>query len=129
VGDRRIWRRLEAVGIVLVALHSFVIGVLLMFATNWVLDFAGWDQVSHTFFPRQSGAFHVILATGYLWEFMRLRRISLLLLAKAAAVVFLLVLSPWKEAWSVPFSGVLDGLMLVGMAIVHRLAHWERPLA
>lgn len=123
----RFWRRLEHVGLVLVVLHSFLIGVLLLFATDWVLDFAGWDQVSHNFFPRQSGAFHVVLASGYLWEFYRLRRISLLLLAKTTAVVFLLVMSPWKEAWSVPFSGVMDGLMLGGMALIHRLAHWDRP--
>ena len=39
------------------------------------------------------------------------------------AVVFLLVMSPWKEAWSVPFSGITDGLMLVGMVVVNRLAN------
>lgn len=46
-----------------------------------------------------------------------------MLMAKGVAVVFLLIMSPWKEAWSVPFSGVFDGLMLVGMFFVHRMAN------
>jgi len=115
------WRRLEGVGVVLVALHSFAIGTMLIFSTAWVLQFAGWDEVSHLFFPRQSGAFHIILAAGYLWEFRAHGTIRLMLLAKGTAVVFLLIMSPWKEAWSVPFSGVFDGLMLVGMAFIHRM--------
>ena len=123
MGRPDLWRRLEGVGVLLVALHSFAIGIMLMFTTSWVLAFAGWDEVSHLFFPRQSGAFHVILASGYMWEYRRHGTIGLMLLAKAVAVVFLLVMSPWKEAWSVPFSGVFDGLMLVGMALVHRMAN------
>lgn len=128
MGSPAFWRRLENVGVWLVFVHSFLIGIMLMFASAWVLDFAGWDQVDHLFFPRQSGAFHIVLAAGYLWEFARHRGISLMLMAKGAAVVFLLVLSPWQEAWSVQFSGLMDGVMLVGMALVHRLARWnEKP--
>ena len=115
----RVWHRLERLGVFMIALHSFLIGLLLLFATRSVLDFAGWTEVSHLFFPRQSGAFHIILAIGYFWEYHRLHTIRLILLAKGTAVVFLLVMSPWKEAWSVPFSAVLDGLMLAGMVWVH----------
>ena len=120
--DRIPWKGLERLGVFLVALHSFLIGVMLIFTTSWVLDFAGWSEVSHLFFPRQSGAFHIILAAGYWWEFQRHRTIGLMLMAKSVAVVFLLIMSPWKEAWSVPFSGVFDGLMLVGMFFVHWMA-------
>jgi hypothetical protein len=122
VGDRFSWRRLETVGVLLVSLHSLLIGMGLMVATDWILDFAGWGHVDHLFFPRQSGVFHVIVAVGYWWEHRRHGTIFLMILAKSAAVVFLLVMSPWKEAWSVPFSGIADGLMLVGMLVVHRLA-------
>jgi len=116
-----IWKRLEAIGVFLIALHSLLIGLMLIFATEWVLDFAGWAHVDHLFFPRQSGAFHIILASGYYMEYRTQGTIRLILLAKATAVVFLLIMSPWKEAWSVPFSGVFDGLMLVGMAFIHRM--------
>jgi hypothetical protein len=120
MGSPGFWRKLEDVSVVLVALHSFVIGIMLIFATGWVLDFAGF-KVNCTFFPRQSGAFHIILAAGYFLEYRLYRTIRLMLLAKATAVVFLLIMSPWKAAWSVPFSGIFDGLMLVGMAFVHRM--------
>lgn len=122
MGNLQFWRKFEDVGVFLVALHSFLIGIMLIFATAWILDFAGWSQVSHLFFPRQSGAFHIILAAGYLMEYRAYKTIRLMLLAKATAVVFLLIMSPWKEAWSVPFSGIFDGLMLVGMAFIHRMA-------
>ena len=122
MGNLHFWRKLEDVGVFLVALHSFLIGIMLIFTTVWILDFAGWSQVSHPFFPRQSGAFHIILAAGYFLEYRAYQTIRLMLLAKATAVVFLLIMSPWKEAWSVPFSGIFDGLMLVGMALIHRMA-------
>ena len=115
MGSAALWRRLEGIGIVLIALHSFLIGVALLVATRWVLDFAGWTGIESLFFPRQSGAFHIVLALGYLIEHRRTGGISLLILAKATAVVFLLVLSPAVTSWSVKFSGVFDGLMLAGM--------------
>ena len=115
MGSPAFWRRLEGVGIVLIALHSFLIGLALLVMTRWVLDFAGWTGVDHLFFPRQSGAFHIVLALGYLIEYRRTGGISLLILAKATAVVFLLALSPAEASWSVKFSGVFDGAMLVGM--------------
>ena len=122
MGDRIPWKGLEKLGVFLVALHSFLIGLMLIFATARILGFAGWEEVPRLFFPRQSGVFHIILAVGYLWEYRRHGTIGLMLMAKTVAVVFLLIMSPWKEAWSVPFSGIFDGLMLVGMAFIHRMA-------
>jgi hypothetical protein len=122
MGSSTIWKRLESLGVFLVALHSLIIGIGLIAATEWILDFAGWGPVAQPFFPRQSGVFHIIIAVGYWWEYRRHGTIGLLVLAKACAVVFLLVMSPWKEAWSVPFSGITDGLMMVGMLVVHRMA-------
>ena len=123
MGSPATWKRLETVGVFLVSLHSLLIGTALIVATDWILDFAGWDHVGHLFFPRQSGVFHIIVAAGYWWEYRRHGTIGLLVLAKSSAVIFLLVMSPWKEAWSVPFSGITDGLMMVGMIVVHRLAN------
>ncbi len=116
------WQRLEAVGVALVVLHSLLVGVLLIFLTGWTLEFAGFGKSINYFFPRQSGAFHIVIAVGYALEYRRSRGITLILLAKFTAVVFLLMLSSWNEAWSVPFSGITDGLMLVGMALLHSQA-------
>lgn len=114
------WPALEKLGIILVALHSFLVGGLLLLIPVWTLNFAGWEPVDDLFFIRQSGAFHFVVAAGYLVEYWRNGSINLLIIAKVTAVVFLLVLSPWGEAWSVPFSGITDGLMLVGMFVIHR---------
>ena len=116
------WSNLERVGVGLVALHSLLVGALLFFVPEWTLAFAGWESMDNLFFIRQSGAFHFVVAAGYLVEYRRCGTINLLMIAKATAVVFLLVLNPWGEAWSIPFSGVSDGLMLVGMIGVRQLA-------
>jgi hypothetical protein len=116
------WRRLEGIALVLVALHSYAVGGMLVFAPAWTLDFAGWTEVGNLFFPRQSGAFHFVVATAYLWEWRRHGTVQLLLMTKSIAVLFLLILNPWRTAWSIPFSGVFDGLMLVGMAWLDRMA-------
>jgi len=120
------WQRLEAVGVALVVLHSLLVGILLIFLTGWTLEFAGFNNSVNFFFPRQSGAFHIVIAIGYALEYRRSRGITLILLAKFTAVVFLLMLSSWNEAWSVPFSGITDGLMLVGMAFLHGQAGRSR---
>jgi len=116
------WRRLEHLGVLLVSLHSLLVGFLLFVLPDWTLNFAGWGPMADTFFPRQSGAFHLVVALGYWAEYRRCGTINLLLIAKTTAVVFLLVLNPWRTAWSVPFSGVADGLMLAGMVAVRFLA-------
>ena len=119
------WRQLETIALVLVAAHSYVLGLMLMLLPAWTLNFAGWGEVDELFFPRQSGAFHLVVATAYLLEYFRTGGIILLLSAKATAVVFLLALNPWASAWSIPFSGVFDGLMLVGMFFLHFQARRE----
>ena len=116
------WQKLETIGVTLVTLHSLLVGFLLFFIPQWTLNFAGWESVENLFFPRQSGAFHFVVAASYFVEYRRCGSINLLIIAKATAVVFLLVLNPWSEAWSVPFSGITDGLMLVGMVLVDRMA-------
>jgi len=85
MGDRIPWKGLEKLGVFLVALHSFLIGLMLIFATATILGFAGWEEVPRLFFPRQSGVFHIILAAGYWWEYRRHGTIGLMLMAKTVA--------------------------------------------
>jgi len=73
------------------------------------------------FFIWQAGAFHFVLASGYLVEYVRWRSISLLLIAKTGAFVFLLGGSLLVETpWSVWFSGFADGAMALTAFLVHR---------
>ena len=111
----------ERVLIILISLHSFIVGCMLMFFSQWAVRFAGWHGAEPVFFIWQAGAFHFVLAAGYVVEHVRWRSISLLLIAKTTAFVFLLggsllVATPW----SVWFSGVADGAMALVAFLVHR---------
>lgn len=117
LGDPRTERAL----VVLIALHSLAVGFFLLFATRWGATFGGWERVEPLFFARQAGIFHFVVAAGYLHEHFRYRGVSLLLLTKATAVVFLLAM--WgidPRPWSVPFSAAGDGLMGFAVYFVHR---------
>ena len=113
--------RHERLLITFVALHSAVVGLLLILAPGLAAQLGGWERIDPAFFGRQAGAFHIVLAAGYLMEFARYRGISLILIAKTFAFVFLMVhaaLDPLP--WAVPASGVIDGLMALVVWWVHR---------
>ena len=107
--------------IILIALHSIIVGVMLLFFAEWAVEFAGWAGADPIFFIWQAGAFHFVLAAGYLVEYSRTKTISLLLIAKTTAFVFLIGGSLLVETpWSVWFSGFADGAMALTAFLVHR---------
>lgn len=118
------WQRAETWLIVLIAIHSYAVGLFLLFLTKWGAAFGGWGAVTPLFFARQAGIFHVVVATGYLNEYFRYRGISLLLMAKIMAVLFLVSMMMVAEPapWTIPLSAVGDGLMGLVAYLVHRKA-------
>ena len=111
----------ERLLIFLISLHSIIVGLMLLFAADWAVRFAGWAGADPIFFIWQAGAFHFVLATGYLVEYSRTQTISLLLIAKTTAFVFLIGGSLLVETpWSVWFSGFADGAMALTAYLVHR---------
>ena len=109
--------------VVLVALHSYAVGAMLLLAPAWAVRFAGWAGADPLFFLRQAGVFHFVVATAYLVELARYRGVAVLVITKGFAAVFLLGFAALATApWSVPFSGVTDGLMGVAVLAVHRFA-------
>jgi hypothetical protein len=111
----------ERVLILLVALHSAIIGVVFIVAPNWLMRFGGWEGIDPVFFGRQAGAFHLVLAGAYLIEHYRYRGVTILVSAKTFAMVFLLactIVDPLP--WAVPVSGVGDALMGLLVLVVHK---------
>jgi len=111
----------EKILLFLIVLHSSIVGTMLMFFADWAVKFAGWSGADPVFFIWQAGAFHFVLAAGYVAEYRRSGSIELLLIAKTTAFVFLiggslLVTTPW----SVWFSGLADGGMALAAFLVHR---------
>jgi len=123
VSPRPPWPALERGLIVLVAAHSIAVGLLLTIAPHWAVQFAGWGEADPIFFILQAGAFHFVLAAGYLVEHSRYRSVHLLVIAKGIAFVFLLGATFLTDVpWSVPFSGVADGAMALAVLFVRRKA-------
>ena len=121
------WERRLSRLVVLVALHSAGVGVLLLFTPAWAASFAGWTvEVQPLFFVRQAGVFHFVVVFAYLWEWFRHRSVAILVTTKTLAFLFLM--SAWllsvthvqEAAWSVPFSGIADGLMGLAVWGLHR---------
>jgi hypothetical protein len=107
----------------LVALHSFGVAIGMLFLTRWCVSFGGWGEATPLFFARQSGAFHVVVAAGYLIEYARHRTVTLLVTTKAIALVFLVSMTIVDRGpWIVPFSALTDGLMGLGVWVAHRAA-------
>jgi hypothetical protein len=113
---------LERVLVVLIAIHSLVVGLFLTFATRWGARFGGFPDPVPLFFPRQAGAFHFVVAAIYLVEYFRYRGVGLLVTTKSIAVVFLSLTTALDPAapWLVPLSGVGDGLMAVAVVLLRR---------
>jgi hypothetical protein len=106
----------------LIAAHSLAVGLVLLLVPQWAVQLGGWGEADPTFFVRQGGAFHLVVAVGYILEYRRSQSVVLLLFAKALAFVFLIgvtVLEP-GTAWAVPFSGVADGAMGLTVLAVRR---------
>jgi hypothetical protein len=113
--------RLLRLAVVLIALHSYGVGLALILVTGWGTRFGGFGEVTPLFFARQAGVFHLVVATGYLIEYFRYRGVLLLLFAKSCAVVFLTAY--WLAApgaWAVPLSALGDAAMGLAVAVLWR---------
>jgi hypothetical protein len=114
--------RLERTLVVLIALHSLVVGLFLTFATAWGARLGGFSDPVPLFFPRQAGAFHFVVAGVYLVEYFVYRGVLMLVMTKSIAVVFLgIVTLLCPVPWVVPLSGVGDALMGLVVVWVRRL--------
>ncbi len=106
----------------LVALHSFLVGLALMFMPREYFNlYFNYQPVSERFFSVQAGVFHIVLSIGYGLTAIDWRRfegvVVLSVIAKFVATVFLFSYSAFVAWILVVFlSGVGDFFM--GLAIV-----------
>jgi hypothetical protein len=112
---------LERTLVVLIALHSLVVGLFLTFATEWGARFGGFPSPVPLFFPRQAGAFHFVVVGVYIVEYFRYRGVLLLVMTKSVAVVFLgLTTLLVSVPWVVPLSGLGDVAMAGAVVLLRR---------
>ncbi|MBN3036114.1 MAG: hypothetical protein JW861_11055 [Bacteroidales bacterium] len=99
----------------LIALHSFCVGVALIFMPGYWFGFFGFDT-GERFFSTQAGVFHLVVCVAYLMAWHRLQGNESLVLFSiyvkfmAAAFLFLYYLLETR-IWMVGFSGLADLIM------------------
>lgn len=110
--------------VVVVALHSAVIGVLLIIDGRWLFSQFGWIPDCDGFFFHQVGVFHIVLAVIYLTEFLRYRRVTTILIAKSVAFGFLLLeFALVSHEVSVLLAGVGDGCLGAAVSMCYSRSH------
>ncbi len=104
-----------------VALHSALVGVAMALFPSWTLSFGGFEEAP-SFFVRQGGVFHFVLAGVYLAEWRTRRSLVGMRVAKWSATVFLAasLLSGEAHAWAVQVSLLGDALMAVAATVLAR---------
>jgi hypothetical protein len=100
----------------LIGIHSFMVGIGLLFMPPSALDFFGFVDYKESFFQAQGGVFHIAMSVAYIMAWMKveksIRLIQFVIVVKLLAFVFLfsyyLFVLP---AWLILLSGIGDGLM------------------
>lgn len=108
----------------LISLHSFFVGLGLIFHPPGILRILGFDSIGEAFFPVQGGIFHILMGIFYLTVIMRVEGfktvIYLSITAKSIAFVFLLYYYLLVDRiLIVLLSGIVDGAMAIAIMLTY----------
>ena len=106
----------------LIAVHSFVAGILLIILGPEQLSLFGFD-IQEKFFSTQGGVFHIVMSVAYVIGAESIEKsnqiIFFAIIAKFIATVFLLSYFFFKNPiWMVLISGICDFLMGIVLLVV-----------
>ena len=106
----------------LVALHSYAVGAGLLLAPGLAVSIGGFPEPATYFFMHQGGVFHIVVATAYLLEFRRSGTVTLMIIAKSAATIFLTLswLLPADAPWLIGVSALGDAAMGIAAWVLSR---------
>jgi hypothetical protein len=102
--------------LILVAIHSFCVGIGLVFWPITLMRYFGFGQCSERFFPTQGGVFHIVMSVGYMMAALDRYRclVFFSIVVKVAATIFLFIyFFAVDQIWLVLLSGVGDGIMAI----------------
>lgn len=103
--------------ILLIGVHSLIFGILMLFATDYMLRVTGFPLAMPVFFPFQTGIFLFIFGIFYLLALREFAFVKTILLSKSFAVVFLTVHAVFLSAPPIIWAAcVVDGGMLVALS-------------
>jgi hypothetical protein len=114
--------------ILLVGIHSSVLGAAILCAPRLVLGTFGFPTAGSMFFPSQSGIFLLIMGLCYLRSLVEPAFVWAILLSKSLAVVFLLVHLLWSSVPPIIWVAAAgDAGMLVAVGVLLRRHGASRP--
>jgi hypothetical protein len=115
----------------LVSLHSFLVGIAMIFPPEIFMQAFEFLNVDEVFFRMQAGAFHILMSIIYgmaainVDKFRNLVTVSII--AKMLATIFLIAFFILQEKiWIVLISGITDfmmGIILWNFQILNKKAH------
>ncbi|HEX9288633.1 MAG TPA: hypothetical protein VF904_03830 [Anaeromyxobacteraceae bacterium] len=106
--------------------QGVLVGAWLGLFPDLALRLGGFPPAS-AFFVRWAGLLHVVLALGYALEWIRFRRVALLVLAKGATALFLA--AAWAGEglpWLMVLALALEGAIATSGALLHDPAERSR---
>jgi hypothetical protein len=106
----------------LVALHSFLVGIGLIFLPSSAFEYLGFDSTFDRFFSTQGGVFHIAMSVCYAMAAKDLIKYKQLIIfsiiVKFIATVFLLsYYFLVSSQWMIIFSCITD--FIIGMLILY----------
>ena len=109
----------------LVAIHSLIVGILLIFFPASVMGNFGYDNINEPFFMRQGGVFHLVMCVAYVmaaYYYMHQRTLIVFsIIAKMIATIFLFFYYFFiSQIWMVLFSAFGDAFMAVLIFILYK---------
>lgn len=108
-----------------IAIHSFVIGILLIFLPASAFHFFGFN-ISVKFFTIQSGVFHILMAVAYSIAAYHLSKAELLIkfiiIVKITASIFLFIYYFLDNNIIILLSGIGDFLMAIIVLFLYLLS-------
>jgi len=112
----------------LIAIHSFIVGVVLIVLPCDALAFFGFEIIEK-FFSTQGGVFHIVMTVAYILAAVNLGKSDLLIYfsitAKFIATVFLFSYFLFKNPiWTVLLSGFGD--LLMGMILLVIFVNYKK---
>jgi hypothetical protein len=113
--------------LILVAVHSFCVGMGLIFFTPSQMEFLGFN-ISDKFFPAQGGVFHIIMSIAYFFPVINVKKyytfIIFTVIVKLLATVFLFIYFLFiDQILMVMISGIFDFMIAVVLLIIF---NWYR---
>jgi len=117
--------------LVLVCLHSFSVGIILIFANSSFLNYLGFDVLDTSFFQMQGGVFHLVMSVCYGLAALEINKfrglIILSITAKFIATTFLFIYYVFIESiWIYLLAGLGDFSMGIVILVLLIMINWEK---